>query len=138
MEENIIDLLKRNIGVEEIFKTAFKSGDLEVELNSSKIKEAVKLLKQEGYNHIITIIPVEEDGFIKLIYFLERNGSLAALKIRVPCDNPIVDTVSDVFKTAESFEREARDLYGVNFKNLKADRIIAPDNWPEKPVMKRT
>jgi len=134
-ETNIIELLKNQIGASEITAAKLKNNDIEVELNRAKIKEAILFFKQHGYDQIITIIPVELDNGFQLIYCLENKGAIAALKIKIPCDDLTVETTSDIMKGAENLEKEARDLFGLKFKGLKEGRIIAPDGWPEKPIM---
>ncbi|MEM2109907.1 MAG: NADH-quinone oxidoreductase subunit C [Candidatus Odinarchaeota archaeon] len=134
-EPSIIELLKNRIGAGEIIDVKFKNNDIEVELNPGKIKEAALFFKQQGYNSIITIIPVELEGAIQLIYYLENNGVLAALKIKISCDDLTVESIADIMKGAENLEKEARDLYGLNFKGLKQGRIIMPDDSTDKPVM---
>jgi NADH/F420H2 dehydrogenase subunit C len=38
------------------------------------------------------------------------------LKVRVPEEDPVVDSVTPVWKAANWFEREAYDLFGITFK----------------------
>ncbi|WEU40234.1 MAG: NADH-quinone oxidoreductase subunit C [Candidatus Odinarchaeum yellowstonii] len=137
-DSSIIDSLKKVIGGENISAAKFKNNDLELEINKNKIREAASFFKQRGYTHLITIVPVEEPGYIQLLYYLEKYGSLAVLKIKIPCDDLNADSLTDIFPAAENFEREARDFFGLNFKGLTSSRIILPDNWPDKPLMRKT
>jgi NADH-quinone oxidoreductase subunit C len=38
------------------------------------------------------------------------------LKIKIPRDNPEVETVIGVFENAEPYEREIHELFGINFR----------------------
>lgn len=50
-------------------------------------------------------------------------------------DNPSVDTVSDIWATAEFHEREAYDFYGIVFNNHPdLRRIFLEDDWKGWPM----
>jgi NADH-quinone oxidoreductase subunit C len=59
------------------------------------------------------------------------------LRIRVPGENPVVDSVVPVWPTANWHEREIFDLLGVHFNghpNMK--RMMLPDDWVGHPLRK--
>ncbi|HOU53845.1 MAG TPA: NADH-quinone oxidoreductase subunit C [Myxococcota bacterium] len=59
------------------------------------------------------------------------------LKTRLPRENPVVATVSDLWDAANWFEREQFDLVGVHFvghPNLK--RLLMPEDWVGHPLRK--
>lgn len=59
------------------------------------------------------------------------------LKVIIPKDNPVLQTVSDVWATAEWHEREAYDLFGIKFDgNKDLRRILLPDDWEGHPLRK--
>lgn len=60
------------------------------------------------------------------------------LKAKIPDrENPEVETVSHIWKTAEFHEREVYDLFGVKFKNHPdLRRILLEDDWVGYPLRK--
>ncbi len=52
-------------------------------------------------------------------------------------ENPAVNTVSDIWKTAEFHEREIYDLFGINFYyHPDLRRIFLEDDWKGHPLRK--
>lgn len=64
------------------------------------------------------------------------NHSLV-LKVKAGHDNPAVDTVCDIWRTAEFHEREIWDLMGIKFNNHPdLRRIFLDENWKGHPLRK--
>ena len=50
---------------------------------------------------------------------------------------PVIETVCDIWRTAEFHEREVFELFGVDFKNHPDLRkLILPDDWVGYPLRK--
>lgn len=60
------------------------------------------------------------------------------VKSKLDAGNPAIETVSDIWKTANFHEREAYEMFGVNFINHPDLRLlILPDGWEgKKPMLK--
>ena len=55
------------------------------------------------------------------------------MKSKLDTNNPEIETVSDIWKTAEFHEREVYEMFGVNFLNHPDLRLlILPDGWEGK------
>lgn len=59
------------------------------------------------------------------------------LKVVLEREEPEVESVSDIWKTADWHEREAYDLLGIRFTNHPdLRRILLPDDWEGFPLRK--
>ena len=70
------------------------------------------------------------------VYSIPFNHHLA-LKVMLPRDEPEIDTVEDIWKTANWHEREAYDMFGVKFRgHPDLRRILMPADWDGHPLRK--
>ena len=59
------------------------------------------------------------------------------LRAFLPSDDPVIDSITPVWPSANFYEREVFDLFGVRFAghpNLR--RIMMPDEWEGHPLRK--
>jgi NADH:ubiquinone oxidoreductase 27 kD subunit len=60
------------------------------------------------------------------------------IKSNINRDNPKIETVSDIWKTANFHEREVYEMFGVKFLNHPDLRLlILPDGWEGKNPMRK-
>jgi NADH-quinone oxidoreductase subunit C len=80
-----------------------------------------------------------KDGF-HMIYHLTSSALLHSLMIRVVITdklNPVIPSVSDIWRAAEFYEREIFDLFGIKFENHpNLKRIFLDDDWVGYPLRK--
>jgi NADH:ubiquinone oxidoreductase subunit C len=59
------------------------------------------------------------------------------IKIQLNRDQPVVATVSDIWRTAEFHEREAYEMFGVQFTgHPDLRKLILPDDFEGFPMRK--
>jgi NADH-quinone oxidoreductase subunit C len=74
-----------------------------------------------------------------VVYHLMSRSTLARLRVRalVPEDDPFIDSVVGLFPSANWFEREIYDLFGIGFAgHPNLTRIMMPDDWDGHPLRK--
>ncbi len=80
-----------------------------------------------------------ESGTMEVIYHLYSipfNYSLA-LKVILTRENPEVESVVSIWKSANWLEREVYDMFGIGFKNHPdLRRILLPADWKGYPLRK--
>ncbi len=70
-----------------------------------------------------------------LFSYAKRHG--AVLKVKLPRENPAVETVEKLWSSANWMEREIFDLIGVNFTgHSDLRRILLPEDWVGHPLRK--
>jgi len=67
---------------------------------------------------------------------IEKNERLR-LKVRLPGSNPRVESMVPVWPSANAFEREVFDLFGIVFEGHPyLRRILLPEDWEGHPLRK--
>jgi NADH-quinone oxidoreductase subunit C len=71
----------------------------------------------------------------EVVYFLYSNKNKSRLRIKVPIEeeNPICPSVTGIWESAEWYERETFDMYGIKFDghpNLR--RFYMPEDYVDK------
>jgi NADH-quinone oxidoreductase subunit C len=70
------------------------------------------------------------------LYSIPYNHHLM-IKVKLSRENPEVDTVTDIWKTANWHERELYDMFGIIVKNHPdLRRILMPADWEGHPLKK--
>jgi len=91
------------------------------------------------FDNLHCITAVEKNDNIELIYTfysMKRHRGLT-LKALLALNDLNIESLTKFWKSADWFEREIYDLFGVNFlnhPNLK--RILNPDEWTVHPLRK--
>ncbi len=74
-----------------------------------------------------------------LVYTLLNFRKASRLRIKVPLEGEAPDaaSVTDVWPTADWYEREVRDMFGIGFTGRAPLKpLILPPNWPGHPLRK--
>ena len=80
-----------------------------------------------------------KDGFHIVYHLTSSSESNTAVLRTVLTDkvNPVVPTVSDIWRAAEFYERGVFDLFGIRFENHPdLRRIFLEDDWVGHPLRK--
>lgn len=80
-----------------------------------------------------------ESGTMEVIYNLYSIpfDHHLMLKVKINRTEAIIDSVVDIWKTADWQEREAFDLFGIHFRNHPdLRRILMPKDWVGHPLRK--
>jgi len=102
----------------------------------TKLKEDTSL----SFDYMSCLSGVDnKDGFM-VVYHLESTTHRHILVLRaiiIGRENPSIDTVSDLYRTADFHEREVFEMFGVKFRNHPDLRkLLLPDDWVGYPMRK--
>lgn len=135
-------LLKNRLGAAVVEAPAFR-GEAGVSLPREMIVEACRLLKETGGFMMLTDLSgVDNAGAaprFEVHYLLYSFAERCRLRLTVgiPEEDPVVDSVSGVWATANWHEREAFDMFGLRFRgHPDLRRILMWDGYPHHPLRK--
>jgi NADH-quinone oxidoreductase subunit C len=117
--------------------------ELTLEIAPDQIVDALQHFKTAGkYERLSAVTGVDRypaEPRFEVVYHLHsvaRNARLR-LKARLNGANPEIDSVTPVYLSANWYERETFDLFGVNFRNHPdLRRIMMPEDWEGHPLRK--
>jgi Ni,Fe-hydrogenase III component G len=73
-----------------------------------------------------------EKNELEVLYFFCPESAVIVLRVRIPRDHPLLPSVSDVISSAEVFERELREMFGIEITGLHTpEHLYLPDDWPD-------
>ena len=114
--------------------------------------DAVKALTDDGYTMCVDLTAVDyvafpgrslPDGvaperFEVVASFLDIGaGRRIRVRVQVPGDDPTLPTLFDIHPGTEAMEREAYDMFGIEFTDHPdLTRILMPDDWIGYPLRK--
>ena len=109
----------------------------------AKMHELAFKLKFEAdlaFDFLFCLSGVDMVKFLEVVYHLESTTHKHQLVLKTRTDhrvNGTVDTVCDIWKTAEFHEREVFDLMGIRFNNHPdLRRIFLEEGWIGHPLRK--
>jgi NADH/F420H2 dehydrogenase subunit C len=93
-----------------------------------------------AFDYLFCVSGVDMVKYLEVVYHLEStiHKHQVVLKVRTSDrENGAVDTVCDIWRTAEFHEREVYDLLGIRFNNHPdLRRLFLDENWVGHPLRK--
>jgi len=93
-----------------------------------------------SFDFLFSLTCIDWKTHLTMVYHLEstRYRHNMVVKIKLDTVTPEVETVSDIWQTANFHEREVYELFGVNFLNHPDLRLlILPDGWEGKNPLRK-
>lgn len=116
------------------------------EANASTIHAVIQFLKEEeelNFHFLTDLAAVhypdnDADHQFAVVYQLHNWVENTRIRVRAYLnENPVIDTITDLFLSANWMEREAFDFYGVDFKgHPQLKRILNMDEMESFPLRK--
>jgi NADH:ubiquinone oxidoreductase subunit C len=93
-----------------------------------------------NFDYLFCLTCVDWKTHLTMVYHLESTQYRHTLVVKSKLDRaqPRIESVSHIWRTAEFHEREAYELFGVNFLNHPDLRLlILPDGWEGKNPLRK-
>lgn len=135
-----LDLLKYKFPqhLEELPSTNKNEAILELS-DKSKIKRLVKEISLY-FDLLFTLMVVDRPPKtfeMNYVFSSYSSKDILTLRVNIERENARIDSISEIIESADWEEREAYDLFGIDFRghpDLK--RILLPEDWPGRPLRK--
>jgi len=123
-------------------RTEFR-GETSYAIAVSDLREIAKSCRDKlSFDYLLDITSIDnfgEEPRFEIVYHLYSmpHGTHSRLKLRISEDVGAVDTVSDIWPTADWHEREIYDMMGIKFNgHPDLRRILMWDGYPFFPLRK--
>ena len=140
--QELLPSLEKSLGTTIQHKTEFR-GETTYMISPSDLREVAKFCRDElSFDYLIDITSIDNFGEVprfEIVYELYSMplGVHLRLKLRISEDVGSVDTVSDIWPTANWHEREIYDMMGIKFSgHPDLRRILMWDGYPFFPLRK--
>ncbi len=140
--QELVDILIQSFGEKLREKTEFR-GETSYTITAKDLREIAKFCRDELlFDYLIDVTSIDnfgEEPRFEIVYHLYSmpHAVHLRLKLKVPEEADAVDTVSDIWPTANWHEREIYDMMGIKFNgHPDLRRILMWDGYPFYPLRK--
>ncbi|MGA2652075.1 MAG: NADH-quinone oxidoreductase subunit C [Terracidiphilus sp.] len=127
---------------EALIDAKFDRNELTLTIAAEEIRAAAATVQAAGYNFMDDLTAVDwfpSSPRFQVSYHLLSHKFKEYIRLRVLLDdaNPSVASITPVWPSANYYEREVFDLFGIRFEghpNMR--RIMMPDDWVGNPLRK--
>lgn len=120
---------------------------LEVTVSRENFLDLIVFLREKGFNHLIDLCgvdylnykPLKKSERFEVVYhiFNIQDKILIRLKVPLPEEDLWQYSLVSYWKTADWFERECYDMFGIRFKgHPDLRRLLMPEDWEGYPLRK--
>ncbi len=140
--QNVVDKLSEKFS--DSFVEVYQStGDTFIRIEADAVVEICKYLKNElRFIYLTDIFGIDrftsEERF-EVVYNLIslRDRERLFLKVRLPEEDPVLESVTNIWKSASWMEREVYDMFGIEFTDHPDfRRMFMPEDYKYYPMRK--
>jgi NADH-quinone oxidoreductase subunit C len=129
----------------EVGTVSFEEGGEWINMNVdvNEFRTMMEQLRSDGqllFDYMFCLTCVDWKTHLTMVYHLTSTNFRHNLVVKVKLDRtkPEIETICDIWRTAEFHEREVYELFGVNFLNHPDLRLlILPEGWEGKNPLRK-
>jgi len=138
-EQELLDAIKKAYDVE---GNVIRKSRIEVFVKKELIPSVLLYVKeQKGYHHLSHVACIDriEEGEFQLVFNIWSHADKIMLyvKTRVKRDNPVMENLDGIWDQLNTYEREFREMFGIEFTGLVGDKEFVLEDWDDMPPMRR-
>ncbi len=133
-----LELLAHDLG-EAALEAVHYRGGATIVVDPAHIRTVLETLREHGYGFLASVHGVDyypEEPRLGVLYELLDMSRVdrVAVKARLSMDDPVIDSVTPQWPTADHQEREVYDMFGVIFRgHPDLRRILMPEDYEGHP-----
>jgi len=145
-EQDIVVAIKEQLGSAVENVTALDKGRISVIARKEVARDVAVLLQRFGLDHTLAVSGVDHpwENHLDVVYFLSSYSHdnlkhvVVLLKIHLERENPSLPSLTPIWESANLFERETYEMFGVNFEgHPNLQKLLLQDNWDGPPPLKK-
>ncbi len=141
LKENIIRRIKANFA-DAAEKNDFKENRLDFAVKKETIPAILFYLKDEmGFIHLSDVNCVDwlEEGELEVVFIVWSpvDKIKVFVRTRLDRDNAVMDNLDMIWRQMNTYERELREMFGVQFTGLEAPEDFLLEDWQGPPPFRR-
>jgi NADH-quinone oxidoreductase subunit C len=136
--EELLDQLKQKFG-EAITEGEVKEVEVRLTVKPEASWEVCRFLRDVGFEYLNCLSGADWMTHLEVVYDLSslQHPNKAHLRVPLNRENPVIQTVTNIWRAANWHERECYDLFGVRFDGHPDHRrILLPEDWVGYPLRK--
>ena len=116
---------------------------INMNVDVNEFRAVMEKLRSDGqllFDYMFCLTCVDWKTHLTMVYHLSSTTFRHNMVVKVKLDRtkPEIETICDIWRTAEFHEREVYELFGVNFLNHPDLRLlILPEGWEGKNPMRK-
>ncbi len=132
----------REFDAEAVEDTSTFRGEVTLYIRHERFIRTCEFLRDESFSFLADVTALDlypQEPRFEVVYHLLslQNARRLRLKVRVSGDDPHMASAFSVWPSANAFEREVFDLFGIRFDGHPfLRRMLLPDDWEGYPLRK--
>jgi len=137
-DKNLLEKIREILTAMSLEESTGIRNDIGFVVPSEQLFEVTRQMLQAGLYHLSAITCFEmEDGLHLLYHFWYFAG--LTLRVVLEKENPRLQSLTPLIPGAEFYEREVREMIGVEFDGLSnSEPLLLPENWQSPPPLRKT
>lgn len=144
IKDKIVEKVK-NLGDDVLINSSTFRGDFSIVVKDTRLLEAAKLLAEDselGFTTCSDVTAIDwatrKDRFTVVYHiFSYQHNFRLRLKATIENNEPSIESVTSIWRSANWYERETYDMYGIIFKNHPdLRRMYMPEYFEYYPLRK--
>jgi NADH-quinone oxidoreductase subunit C len=136
--DEILDRLKSRFG-DALIEAEVKGVEVRLTAPAEHGRAVCQSLRDLGFEYLNCLSGTDWVTHLEVVYDLSslQHPNKVHLRVKVDRGQPVLQTVSDLWRAADWHERECYDLFGVRFNGHPDHRrILLPEDWVGYPLRK--